>query len=157
MKTINPSAHTSALRRLIKRGLPIEGSALPIPPEEVLADYIDQGGVGPGPVKLGQFRAALLLRGTPPLRAQDMKGDSAIAYVKLFDPAGAATFYLLEWDRQSNEAFCWGYTLGPDAAEYSYLDLAEIAAVRGPLGIGIEIDTWFHPTPLCEIKQKLTL
>lgn len=127
---------------------------VPIPETETLLSHINQDGVLPGEVKLAQFRTALALRGTPGLYAQDGKGPDAIASVKLFDPCGAATFWLLEWDKD-DEAFCWGYTTCPQDAEYSYVSLRELAFVQGRLGIGIEIDTSFLPTPIRVLQEKL--
>ena len=119
-------------------------------PEEFLADYINQRGVRPGPRKLAQFQAALRARGTPPLYSQDGKGDDAIIHVKLFDPCGSGTWYLTEWDGEQ-EAF--GYVTGLGGDEISYVPLAELAQVEGRLGIGIEIDTMFRPTPLGQIRN----
>jgi hypothetical protein len=116
-----------------------------------LREHICQDGVRPGPRKLAQFRQALQLRNTPALYSQEGQGDQAIVYVKLFDPCGGATWYLLEWDGQ-DEAFCWCEGLGTD--EYGYLSLPELACVKGRFGIGIEIDTGFLPTPLGKCRKE---
>jgi Protein of unknown function (DUF2958) len=133
---------------------PRSASSLPenlrLAPEESLADYIDQQGVGPGPVKLAQFRAAMILRGTPALYSQDGKGDDAIVCVKLFDPCGSASWYVWEWDGQE-EAF--GYVTGLGHNELGLLSLRELSEAPGPLGIGIEIDTLFHPMALSKVKE----
>jgi hypothetical protein len=144
----SPALRRQILRQL-KYGLIPEN--LRLPPAESLSEFIDQGGVTPGPVKLAQFRAALLLRATPPLYAQDAKGDEALVHVKLFDPCGSATWFLLEWDGQE-EAF--GYVTGLGHDELGYLDLRELAFVRGHLSIGLEIDTHFHPITLAQAKAK---
>jgi hypothetical protein len=122
-----------------------------ISPEEPLSNYLNQNGVGPGLRKLEQFRTALRIRGTPPLYSQEGKGDDATIYVKLFDPCGSATWYLLEWDGDS-EAFGWVEGLGSD--EYGYISLEELANVRGRLGIGIEIDTSFRPITISARQRK---
>ena len=88
------SAKKGAICRQIKGGT--VPANLRLLPTESLMDYINQNGLQPGPVKLAQFRAALSLRRTPPLYAQDGKGDNAIIYVKMFDPCGSATWYLLK-------------------------------------------------------------
>jgi len=121
-----------------------------ISPDDPLAYYF-QNGVRPGPRKLSQFQKALQLRGTPVLYSQDGKGDEAIAYVKLFDPCGSATWHLLEWDGRE-EAF--GFVTGLGFDELGYISLRELAEVQGRLGIGIEIDTSFRPTPLTSIRSK---
>jgi hypothetical protein len=126
-----------------------------IPPSEPLSDYLSQNGVAPGRRKLGQFRLALRLRQTPALYAQDGKGDAAVVHVKLFDPCGGATWYLLEWDGQ-DEAFGYVTGLGGCGAaegEYGYVPLPELAHVPGRSGIGIEIDTGFRPAPLRTCRE----
>ncbi len=122
-------------------------------PDEPLSAYrdFDQNGVGPGPLKLAQFRAALWARGTPPLYAEEGKGDHAVVHVKLFDPCSSASWYLLEWDEALDEAFA--YITGLEDDEFGYVALDELALLRGALGIGIEIDTGFLPTALGPVLQ----
>jgi len=118
-------------------------------PAETLERHIDQNGVLPGPQKLAQFQQALRLRDTPPLYSQDGLGDEAIVYVKIFDPSGSWTWYLTEWDG-AQEAF--GLVRGNDC-EFGYVSLAELASLQGALGIGLEIDVYFKPTTLREIRR----
>jgi hypothetical protein len=113
--------------------------------------FICQNGVRPGPEKLAQFRLALTLRGAPARYAQEGLGEEAIVYVKLFDPTGSATWYLMEWDGQ-DEAF--GYVTGLAQDEFGYVSLEELSQVSGGMGIGIEIDEWFIPTPIQTIQKK---
>ena len=120
--------------------------------DESLADYIDQQGVGPGSTKLALFRTAMILRGTPALFSQDGRGDEAVACVKLFDPCGSASWYVLEWDGQE-EAF--GYVTGLGHNELGYLSLRELAETPGPLCIGIEVDTHFRPDDLEQGQSAL--
>lgn len=122
-----------------------------IRPDEPLWNYINQNGVGPGPRKLAQFQTALRIHGTPPLYAQDGKGEDATVYAKLFNPAGSGTWFLLEWDG-AEEAF--SFCTGLDFDEYGYISLSELASVQGPLGIGLEIDTGFRPKSLKEARAK---
>jgi hypothetical protein len=136
-------AEKAAVRRQIKTGQ-VPANLLLLPTESLM-DYINQNGVRPGPVKLAQFRAALSLRGTPPLYSQDGKGREATVYVKLFDPCGRATWFLLEWDGQEK---AFGYVTGLGCDEYGYVSLRELALVPGRFGIGIEIDTGFRPVAL---------
>ena len=101
-----PPDQIRAIKHDIKMG------ALPgivITPQERLSDFINQNGVGPGEQKLAQFRGALALRGTPSLYAQDGRCKEATVHVKLFDPAGSGTWYLLEWDGQEE---AYGYVTG---------------------------------------------
>jgi len=98
-----------------------------------------------------QFKEALSLRATPPLYSQEGKGDDAIAYVKLFNPCGSWTWYVTEWDG-ADEAFGLG---SGHYCEFGFVPLAELASCPGPLGIGIEIDVWFRPKTLHEIKKEI--
>ena len=140
---------TKTIRRQLRAGIIPEN--LRLLPAEPLADYIDQLGIGPGPVKLAQFQAALKLRGTPALYAQNGQGDAAVVHVKLFDPCGSATWFLTEWDGQE-EAF--GFVTGLHSDEYGYVSLRELAFVPGHLGIGIEVETHFRPISLGKAKRK---
>jgi hypothetical protein len=142
-----PASVRRQIRQQLKHGrLPAE---VRIQPTESLSEYIDQLGIGPGPVKLAQFKAALAMRGTPALCAQDGKADDAIVHVKLFDPCGSATWYLTEWDGQ-DEVF--GFVTGLGTDELGYASLNELATLRGRLGIGIEIDTHFYPRSLAQTR-----
>ena len=116
-----------------------------------------QNGVRPGPRKLEQFREVLELAGTPALYAQEAKGDDAIVHVKLFDPCGSWTWYLTEFspvapDGVPNLGF--GLVDGHEA-ELGYINVAELAEVRGRMGIGLEIDMHFQPCPLREVRAAL--
>ena len=116
-----------------------------------------QDGVAPGAYKLAQFREVLELAGTPALYAQENQGNDAIVHVKLFDPCGSWTWYLTEFsliapDGVPNLGF--GLTDGHEA-ELGYINVAELATVKGRLGIGIEIDMHFTPCPLREVRAEL--
>jgi hypothetical protein len=63
--------------------------------------------------------------------------------VKLFDPCGAATWLLTEID-PADEDVAWGLCdLGMGYPEFGTVSLAELGAVRGRLGLGIERDLYF--------------
>ncbi|HWQ90816.1 MAG TPA: DUF2958 domain-containing protein [Clostridia bacterium] len=114
-----------------------------IPASQPLDHYIRQHGVRPGEAKLKQFKLALGLRGTPHLRSQENAEDPTV-YIKLFDPTGSWTFYILEWDQQDQ---IFGYCIGL-VPEFGYASLTELASVKGQLGIGLEVDVWFLPQRL---------
>ncbi len=139
------------LRRQLKNGQAPTDLRLRLRPDESLAEFIDQNGVRPGPIKLAQFRAALQMRGAPALYSQDGKGDGATVHVKLFNPAGSAAWYITEWDGQ-DEVFCYVTGLGEN--EWGSASLNELATVAGPLGIGIEIDTHFLPVALKGARRE---
>jgi hypothetical protein len=74
--------------------------------------------------------------------------------VKLFDPCGSWTWYLTEFspvapDGTPNVGF--GLVDGHEP-ELCYINVAELAEVKGLMGIGIEIDMHFQPCPLREVR-----
>lgn len=80
-------------------------------------------------------------------RQATVKGTSAEfdfePVVKLFYPAGAATWLLTEID-PSDETVAWGLCdLGMGCAEFGTVSLTELAAFRGRLGFRIERDLYF--------------
>ena len=90
-----------------------------------------------------------ILKKTPALYAQDGKGEDAIASAKFFDPCGAATWYMTEYNPADGTAFGLCILHEP---ELGYFNVNELAAFRGPLGLGIERDLWFKPTPVKDCR-----
>ena len=84
----------------------------------------------------------------PPLYSQDGLGEDAIAYVKFFDPTGAATWYATEFD--GVETFFGLADLGIGFRELGYFSLSELQAIKGRFGLGIERDRYWSPRPLRE-------
>lgn len=84
-----------------------------------------------------QLRAQLLANG-----AADAETDH-VPVVKLFNPTGAATWLLTELDADGDTLFglC---DLGFGFPELGSVSLAELASVKGPLGLGIERDLHFQ-------------
>ncbi|WFP65637.1 MULTISPECIES: DUF2958 domain-containing protein [unclassified Mesorhizobium] len=83
------------------------------------------------------LRARLLANG-----ATDTETDH-VPVMKLFNPAGAATWLLTELDADGDTLFglC---DLGFGFPELGSVSLAELEAVKGPLGLGIERDVDFE-------------
>lgn len=73
-----------------------------------------------------------------------------VCYVKLFTPWSSWTWYLLEYDPESDIAFC--YVQGFEN-EIGDVYLGELREIRGPMGLKIERDRGFEPTKLSEIKK----
>jgi hypothetical protein len=66
--------------------------------------------------------------------------------VKIFDPAGSATWLLTEIS-PANPKIAFGLAdLGQGCPELGYVDLSELAAVRTRFGLRLEIDRHFRPT-----------
>jgi len=93
----------------------------------------------------------------PPLYSQENVSDP-VALVKLFDPCGRCTFYVVEAARQPDgDLLLFGFcrsALGPDCDELGYASLRELESVRRLLGLGFERDLYFQPTPLSQIRAR---
>ena len=109
-----------------------------------LYDHIDQSGITYGPKKLALMQQACRLMQVP-LSAENVAPDgetlSRVLRVKLFDPCGSWSWFIQDWD---GEDICFGLVDGFEK-EWGSFSLFELACIPGPLGIGIEIDTWFTP------------
>ena len=73
-----------------------------------------------------------------------------ICHVKVFTPDANWTWYLMEYDDETQTAF--GYVCGFEN-ELGYFNLDELERVRGPLGLAVERDVSFTPTRLSELKK----
>ena len=82
-------------------------------------------------------------------------GDGAIVVTSFFDPCGSWTWYATEWlpDHCEGGAF-FGLVDGLES-ELGYFALAELAAYRGPLGLGIERDLYWHEKPLSDVQAEV--
>lgn len=90
----------------------------------------------------------------PALYAQEGAAD-AIVHIKCFCPWSGWTWLITELDRTTNLAFGFAYNAqDPEGAELGYIDLGELAAVRGPAGLRIERDIHFDPKPLSVAKAQ---
>lgn len=74
-----------------------------------------------------------------------------ICHIKLFTPDSNWTWYLTEVSKENNDT-CFGLVSGHDI-ELGYFTLSELSEVRGPLGLKIELDSSFTPTPLSQVKK----
>lgn len=85
---------------------------------------------------------------TPKLYETEEQTDP-IVYVKLF--IDGWTWYITELSIDND--ICFGYVVSPFGSELGYFSLQEIQEVKGSLGIGVERDFHFKPTPLSAIKK----
>ena len=74
-----------------------------------------------------------------------------MCHVKLFTPDSSWTWFVIEYSADTDT--CYGYVQGLDS-ELGYFQLSELESVRGPLGLAIERDLSFTPTPLATIKKS---
>src|SRR5579859_2720744 len=84
----------------------------------------------------------------PPLYATEHEADPTVI-CKYFTPDSHWTWYVQEFD---GEDLCFGYVQGLDN-ELGYFSLTELQAARGPLGLQIERDLYFDPTPLSALRR----
>ena len=87
----------------------------------------------------------------PRLYACDRETDP-LARVKLFTPDSSWTWFLYEFDPTERLAF--GLVVGLES-ELGYVSLAELEAVRGPLGLRIERDLHWRPKPLSACRPQV--
>ena len=88
----------------------------------------------------------------PPLYATEATPMAEkLAVVKFFTPDSNWTWYGVEFD--GKDTF-FGLVDGFER-EYGYFSLSELESVRGPLGLRIERDLYFEPTPLVELDSSL--
>jgi len=84
----------------------------------------------------------------PKLYATEEQTDP-IVYVKLF--IDGWSWYITEIS--IDDDICFGYVVSPFTEELGYFSLQEMKEVKGSLGIGVERDLYFKPTPLSKVKQ----
>ncbi len=85
----------------------------------------------------------------PPLGATE-KVDDPVCQVKYFTPDGSWTWFATEFDTEDT---FFGAVSGFEF-EIGYFGLSELEALRGPLGLPVERDLYFKPTPLSQIRKE---
>jgi len=73
-----------------------------------------------------------------------------LCQVKLFTPDSNWSWYIIEIAEDKD--YCYGYVIGLES-ELGYFTLSEIETVRGSLGLSVERDLSFKPTPFSIIKK----
>jgi hypothetical protein len=101
----------------------------------------------------------------PTIGAQEKVSDP-IVHVKYFEPCGSWTWYITEAsiidsdgaehpmtaDVVAKDVRMFGWVRGFED-ELGYVSLNELSSVRNRMGLGIERDLSFRPTPLSKIKS----
>ncbi len=80
-----------------------------------------------------------------PLGSQDELLGQAKVIAKFFNPMGVGTWFITEAEKQEDGDYeMFGYChLGDDElAEFGYVMLSELEAIKGPWGMGIERDLY---------------
>lgn len=75
--------------------------------------------------------------------------DDPLVVLKWFSADGNRTWYITEYDGQDT---AFGLIVGFET-ELGYVSLTEIKAARGPMGLRIERDLWFEPTPVTQLPE----
>jgi len=75
-----------------------------------------------------------------------------LCYVKLFTPDSNWTWYIIELSKADTNT-CYGYVVQGLDSELGYFSLKELESIHGPLGLAIERDLSFVPTPFSQIKK----
>ena len=91
----------------------------------------------------------------PALGATSEKSAERIKVpLKLFNPCGSQTWFIVEYDPSEDLAFGWA-DLGMGCPELGYISIAELRAVKvPPFGLGIERDIhWDNSTTLREVMD----
>ena len=87
-------------------------------------------------------------QGLPPLYATEREADP-LCRVKFFYPDFSWTWYAIEFD---GDDLFFGLVSGFER-ELGYFRLSELLENRGKLGLEIERDGSFRPTPLSKLKR----
>jgi len=74
-----------------------------------------------------------------------------ICDLKIFTPDVNWSWYIMEINKEDQD-YCYGYVIGLES-ELGYFNLSEIEAVKGPLGLSVERDKFFEPTPFSKVKK----
>ena len=90
-----------------------------------------------------------LLQKLPPFYSTENEADP-ICHVKLFNPYGAGTWYIIEFDPDTKVAF--GLSVIQEA-ELGYFSLEELEGLELPWGGGIERDLYFNSVQLSVIRK----
>ena len=84
----------------------------------------------------------------PPLNSSAEISDP-VAVCKFFTPDSSWTWYAIEFD---GEDTFFGLVQGFDE-EFGTFSLSEIELVTGPMGLHIERDLYFKPTPVSKLMR----
>lgn len=84
----------------------------------------------------------------PPLYHNE-NHPNPLAVIKLFTPDASWGWFLMESD---GDGLLFGLVAGLET-EFGYVRLAELKSVTGPMGLHIERDLWFRPTPVRELPE----
>ena len=143
-----------AIERVLAQGLTLaQGVELPPAPAEVpaLPSGKVEGQKAPAPISAGQCWLTAEEKARLPALGTTENDENPLAQIKYFDPSGSWTWYGIEYDAAEERFF--GYVVGIEP-ELGYFTLAELREIRGAMGLGVERDRHFRPTPLSELRAR---
>jgi hypothetical protein len=79
--------------------------------------------------------------------------DDPPAVIKLFTPDSDFTWYVIEYDEETKKGYGLVARSDSTLTELGYFSLEEIREVKGPMGLRIERDKWFRPTPVSQLPE----
>ena len=89
----------------------------------------------------------------PPLYSQE-SCPTPIVHVKLFTPDSSFTWFVTEGaEQEDGDWLLFGFVIGLEE-EWGYSLLSEIAGAHGPLGLQVERDMWFKPSPIDQVLRR---
>ena len=83
---------------------------------------------------------------------EDVKDPLVIA--KLFNPAGAGTWYATEYDPDRKVFFGYASIFGDHNDEWGSFGLEELSEYKGRFGCGIERDLYIEEQPISQLMPK---
>lgn len=89
------------------------------------------------------------LQQTIPKLYETEEQTDPIAHIKLFLDGWSWFITEISIDKD----ICFGYVISPFGNELGYISLEELKGIKSSLGIGVERDKTFKPTPLSLIKK----
>ncbi len=75
--------------------------------------------------------------------------EDPVAVLKFFTPDSSFSWFLVEYDPEQRLAF--GLVIGHER-ELGYFSFTELEVLRGPMGLPVERDLHFEPTPVSACK-----
>jgi len=94
-----------------------------------------------------------ILKNLPPIGATaELESEDNEVRCKLFNAMGVGTWYIVEYDPETGEAFGFVNLGNPDFAELGYFNVNEIKNTRGVM---LERDKWFTKMNLAEVIKTV--
>ena len=100
---------------------------------------------------MGKLIPLTLLTNVPDL--YETEGSlNPTCHIKLFTPDTDWTWFIIEFSKADRNT-CYGYVQGLEN-ELGYFTLHELESIHGSLGLSIERDMSFTPSPFVTIKKN---